>query len=213
MTQLKDKLERFLSVTLKSSNTPRLLSIYVSFFCDLLRKRYQVRFSTMIPKYQVVYVCNSENNHCYKTMLHIKTNAFHLTTPPQPNQASTELNIWQCLPAKGYFDCTMPDSSHSCGFQSPLCRLTKGRQCSQESALTQSKWGARTFRTTLRSNAGPEKSHFHSILSCTFKIPNKKPLGCSWGVLSQPQCCPVLVCFVSSKQTPGLICMSACLPL
>ncbi|XP_075878712.1 lisH domain-containing protein ARMC9 isoform X3 [Nelusetta ayraudi] len=28
MTQLKDKLERFLSVTLKSSNTPRLLSIY-----------------------------------------------------------------------------------------------------------------------------------------------------------------------------------------
>lgn len=141
---------------------------------------------------------------------------FHLTTPPTTNHTSTELNIWQCLPPKfvqGYFDCTMPDSSHSCGFQSPLCRLTKGRQCSQESALTQSKRGARAFRTTLRSNTGPEKSHFHSILSCTFKIPNKKPLGCSSGVLSQPQCCPVLVCFVSSKQTPGLICMSACLHL
>lgn len=40
MPQLKDKLEQFLSVTLRSSNTPRLLNIYVSFFCDLsfLRK-------------------------------------------------------------------------------------------------------------------------------------------------------------------------------
>uniref|UniRef100_A0A3P9NMS0 LisH domain-containing protein ARMC9 n=1 Tax=Poecilia reticulata TaxID=8081 RepID=A0A3P9NMS0_POERE len=33
MPQLKDKLEKFLSVTLKSSKIPRLLTLYVSFFC------------------------------------------------------------------------------------------------------------------------------------------------------------------------------------
>lgn len=53
MPQLKNKLEQFLSVTLRSSNTPRLLNIYVSFFCDVsfLRKLSgQVDFELIKPK-------------------------------------------------------------------------------------------------------------------------------------------------------------------
>uniref|UniRef100_A0A8C1HIV2 LisH domain-containing protein ARMC9 n=1 Tax=Cyprinus carpio carpio TaxID=630221 RepID=A0A8C1HIV2_CYPCA len=34
MPELRERLEKFLSVTLKASNTPRLLTLYVSFLCD-----------------------------------------------------------------------------------------------------------------------------------------------------------------------------------
>ncbi len=37
MPELKERLEKFLSVTLKASNTPRLLTLYVSFLCIFVR--------------------------------------------------------------------------------------------------------------------------------------------------------------------------------
>lgn len=39
MPKLRDKLEQFLSVILKPSNSPRLMTLYVSFYCASLMSR------------------------------------------------------------------------------------------------------------------------------------------------------------------------------